>query len=76
MTQQGATDEIIRLGKLNLSLELQTVLEEASQALAAGCLLEAEALLQNIEARFNYAQMLRAHPEGIDRAPETRGSVS
>ena len=67
MTEQGAADEIIRLGKLNLSLELQTVLDDTSQALVAGCLLEAEALLQNIEARFNYAQTLRAHPEGINR---------
>jgi hypothetical protein len=62
MTEKEAVDQIIRLRKLNLSLELQVVLEDASQALAAGCLLEAEALLQNIEARFHYAQTLRAHP--------------
>lgn len=56
MTEHRATDEIIRLGKLALSPQLRDILDEASRLLADGCLLEAEALLQNLEARFQNGQ--------------------
>jgi hypothetical protein len=56
MTEHRATDEIIRLGKLTLSPQLRGILDEASRLLANGCLLEAEALLQNLEARFQNGQ--------------------
>jgi hypothetical protein len=45
MTEKGAADEIIRLGKLNLNPELQEILEEARRVLAKGCVLKAEASL-------------------------------
>jgi hypothetical protein len=63
MDQPRAADEIIRLGKLDLSPELRELLEEAARLLAEGSLLEAEALLQNLEARFHFIRKSRGAAE-------------
>jgi hypothetical protein len=68
MTEKGAADEIIRLGKLNLNPELQEILAEARRVLANGCILEAEALLQNVEARFHYLQSQKGSSRGFGAA--------
>ena len=52
MTERELSEQIIRLQKLNLDLGLRAIVEEAAQLLTVGRALEAEALLQNVEARF------------------------
>jgi hypothetical protein len=56
MTEQCATGEIIRFGKLTLTPPLREILDEASRLLDDGSLLEVEALLENLEARYRHSQ--------------------
>jgi hypothetical protein len=52
MTERELSELIIRIQKLDLDLGLRAIVEEAAQLLTAGRAMEAEALLQNVEARF------------------------
>jgi hypothetical protein len=51
MTEQTLWTEIVRLQKMRLDTSLQESVEEAAQLLADGHHLEAEALVENAEAR-------------------------
>jgi hypothetical protein len=55
MTEHTLWDEIARLRKLPLDLGLRKSLEEAVQLLTDGRYLEAEALIENTEARVRYS---------------------
>jgi ABC-type Fe3+-hydroxamate transport system substrate-binding protein len=56
MGERALTTEIIRLQRLDLDEKLRQSVEEAAQLLADGRYSEAEALLQNTDARVRQAR--------------------
>jgi len=58
MTEQTLTAEIVRLQKLDLDEHLRQSVEEAADLLAEGRVLEAEALIENADARARQAQIV------------------
>lgn len=56
MNEDSLAGEIIRLQKLDLEPNLREKLEEAARLMADGNYLEAEALVQNADARIRQAR--------------------
>jgi hypothetical protein len=55
MTEHTLAAEIVRLQKLDLNDQLRGKIEEAAELLAEGRYMEAEALVQNADARVRHA---------------------
>ena len=55
-TDRSLTDAIIRLQKLDLDQRLRATIEEAWNLLSDGHQLEAEALVENVDARVRHTQ--------------------
>jgi len=56
MNEDSLAGEIIRLQKLDLDANLRAKLEEAARLMAEGNHLEAEALVQNADARIRQSR--------------------
>jgi hypothetical protein len=65
MTEHTLATEIIRLQKLNLDDHLRGSIEEAAELLAEGRHMEAEALVQNADARVRHAGRTVAGSVGL-----------
>lgn len=64
MTEQALADEIIRLQKLDLDHTIRATVDEAAQLLSDGRSLEAEALIENADARFRCSES-NAEPANV-----------
>ncbi len=56
MTEQTLDAEILRLQKLELNKDVRRLVEEAAELQAEGRFLEAQALVENADARARHAQ--------------------
>lgn len=74
MNEDNLTGEIIRLQKLDLDSILREKLEEAARLMAEGNYLEAEALVQNADARIR--QSSRHEDPATPRSISTAGPLS
>ncbi len=64
MTNPSLLDEIIRLRKLHLDTSLSSIVEEAAQLLARERRIEAEALIENVNARIRCTQPQKTPASG------------
>lgn len=74
MNEDNLAGEIIRLQKLDLDSILREKLEEAARLMAEGNYLEAEALVQNADARIR--QSSRHEDRATPRSINTAGPLS
>lgn len=56
MTEQTLAAEILRLQKLDLDEDVRRLVDEAAELQIEGRFLEAEALIENADARARHAQ--------------------
>jgi hypothetical protein len=56
MTEQTLAAEILRLQKLDLDEDVRRLVDEAAELQTEGRFLEAEALIENADARARHAQ--------------------